>query len=186
MKLGLTTGSVASALLLASLLASLQAQPANRPAEQANPPPPPPQPFRTEILNFDNWNVTCRDFAEGKRKHICFANLQIVQQNSGQVVFTWTIGYDDDNKLMMNIQTPTGVAIAPGVELKLAKGTRTVPYTSCEQGNCIASAPMDAAATREIGASQNIEAVVHSTRGGAVNFTIPMKGYDKAFAALGK
>jgi invasion protein IalB len=163
------------------------AQPAT-PAQQAAPAqpaaPPPPQPFRTEILNFDNWSVTCREFAEGKRKRICVAALQIVQQNTNQVVFTWTIVYDDDNRPVTTFQTPSGVMIAPGLELKTAKATRSVPFVSCEPGRCTASVVMDVALARELAGSPDVEASIHASGGNTVRFDIPMKGYDKAFAAL--
>ncbi|WP_152428269.1 invasion associated locus B family protein [Methyloferula stellata] len=161
------------------------AAPAAQPQAQ---PPAPPQPVRTEILNFDNWSVTCREFAEGKRKRICFALLQIAQQNNNQnqVVFSWTIGTDDENHQLMTLQTPTGVSIAPGVDLKLAKGNHTVPYTACETGHCIATQPLDAALVRDIAATAEVQAIIHSSDGRDVTINIPIKGFDKAYAALPK
>ncbi len=163
------------------------AAPAAQPQAQAQPPAQ-PQPVRTEILSFDNWSVTCREFAEGKRKRICFALLQIAQQNNNQsqVVFSWTIGSDDDNRQMMTLQTPTGVLIAPGIDLKLAKGSHTVPYTACETGHCLATQPIDAALSREIAASPDIQAIIHASDGRDVTINIPMKGFDRAYAALPK
>ncbi len=157
---------------------------ASKPVETPAATAPPPQPFRTVILSFDNWSVTCRDFTEGKRKHICFANLQIVQQKTSQVVFTWTIGYDADIHLMTTFQTPTGISIAPGLELKLAKATRTVPFATCESGHCTASIAMDATFIRELNASPAVEASLRGSNGNTFRFDIPMKGFDKAYAAL--
>jgi invasion protein IalB len=147
---------------------------------------PPPQPIRTEILNFDNWTVTCREFAEGKHKRICFALLQIVQQNNNQVVFSWTLGSDDDNHQLMTLQTPTGVAIGPGVDLKLAKGNRVIPYTACETGHCVAALPVDANLVRDMTATTDAQAVIHASDGRDVTVNIPMKGFEKAYAALPK
>jgi invasion protein IalB len=165
-----------------------QPAPAPVPQEQQAQQPAPVQPIRTEILNFDNWSVTCREFAEGKHKRICFALLQIAQQNNNQnqVIFSWTIGSDDDNRQFMTLQTPTGVAITPGIELKLSKGNHTVPYTACETGHCIATMALDAALARDIGASADIQAVIHASDGRDVQVNIPMKGFDKAYAALPK
>ncbi len=163
--------------------AQAQAAPAAQPAPQ---PAPQPQPFKTEILNFDNWNVTCREFAEGKRKKICFAVLQIIQSNNNQVVFTWTVGSDDENRQMITFQTPTGVAITPGVELKLAKSNRTVPYTACETGHCVASLGLDAGLVKDIAATTDAQAVIHASNGQDVQVNIPLKGFEKAYAALPK
>lgn len=156
------------------------------PAQPAPAPTPPPQPYKTEILNFDNWTVTCRDFAEGKRKHICFAALQIIQQNNNQVVFSWTIGTDDENRQLMTFQSPTGVAITPGITLKLTKGEKTVPYTACETGHCLATLPLDANLVREITATPDAQAIIHASDGRDVQINIPTKGFDKAYAALPK
>jgi invasion protein IalB len=158
---------------------------AGQPAAPAQPAsPPPPQPFRTEILAFDNWTVTCREFAEGKRKRFCFATLQVVQQNTSQAVFVWTIGYDDDNHPAMTFQTPSGVLIAPGVELKTPKGTRAVPFVSCEPGRCTATAMVDPAFLKDLATTTGVDASIHASAGNTVRFDIPMKGFDKALAAL--
>jgi invasion protein IalB len=79
-----------------------------------------PQPIRTEIVVHDGWTATCRDFADKKRT--CTATLQVVQQQNNQVIFNWILGKNADNKLLSVLQTPTGVSIAPGVEVKLARG----------------------------------------------------------------
>jgi invasion protein IalB len=166
--------------------AQAQPQPEPQPQQQQPQSPPPPQPIKTEILNFDNWSVTCREFAEGKRKRICFALLQIVQQNNNQTVFSWTIGFDDDNHQLMTLQTPTGVAIAPGVDLKLTKGNRVIPYTACDTGHCVASSPVDANLIRDLTATTDAQAVIHASDGRDVTVNIPMKGFDRAYAALPK
>ncbi len=178
-------------LAQAPLRMGQNAQPQNKSAPQPapaaqTPQPAPPQPTRTEILNFDNWNVTCRDFAEGKRKHVCFAQLQIVQQSNNQVVFAWTIGFDDENHQLMTLQTPTGVLITPGVDLKLTKGSRAVPYTACETGHCLATLPLDAALVRELTATTDVKATIHASDGRDVEVNVPLKGFDKAYAALTK
>src|SRR5712691_11029322 len=59
------------------------------PATQAGAPTPPQIPTRTEILNFENWAVTCKEFADGPRTRQCSALLQILLQNTNQIVFTW-------------------------------------------------------------------------------------------------
>lgn len=49
---------------------------------------------RTEILAFDNWTVTCRDFAAGGPPRACQAALEMVQQAQGgppQALLTWSL-----------------------------------------------------------------------------------------------
>jgi invasion protein IalB len=153
----------------------------------AAPPPPPQIPTRTEILNFDNWVVTCNEFAEGPRKRVCSALLQILQQNTNQMVFTWAVAVDDKRQMITVMQTPTGVLIAPGIELKVGKiPPHKVPFASCDTGRCVATLPMDAALLQEMAAVPTAEAVIQGIQGNTVQFNIQMKGFDKAFAALSR
>ncbi len=149
------------------------------------PTPPAAQvPTRVEILNFDNWAVTCNEFADGPRSKRCSALLQIMQQNTNQTVFTWTVGLDERKQLMAVMQTPTGVVIAPGVEFKIGKLTQKIAFTSCEPGRCIATMTIDANLLREMTTSQTAEAIIQGSQGNSVQFNIQMKGFDRAYAAL--
>jgi invasion protein IalB len=144
-------------------------------------------PTRTEILRFENWIVTCNEFAEGPHTRTCSALLQIVQQETNQTVFAWTITADNSKQLVTILQTPTGVAIAPGVELRIGKTpARKIPFATCDSGRCVASMPMDAGLLREIVTVPTAEAVIQGSQGNAVQFTIQMKGLDKALAALSR
>ncbi len=165
------------------------AQSAQAPAAQGQPPQPAPQPVpvRTEILNFENWVVTCNEFAEGARTRVCSAALQIVQPNSNQVVFNWTIALDTSKQLVAVVQTPTGVLIPPGVELRVGKAAlHKIPFASCDTGRCIATMPMDNALLREMSATPTAEAVVQGSQGNTVTFTIQLRGFDKAYAVLSR
>lgn len=146
-----------------------------------------PVPIRTEILNLDNWVVTCNEFAEGQRKRVCSALLHVVQQNTNQTVFSWMIAVEGNKQLVTVMQTPTGVAIPPGVELKVGKlAPQRVPFTSCESGRCVASMTMDNALLHEMTVVSTAEAVIQGSQGNAVAFTIQLKGFDRAFAVLSK
>ena len=146
-----------------------------------------PIPTRTEILNFENWVVTCNEFAAGPRTRVCSALLQILQQTTKQIVFTWTIAVDDSKQLVTIMQTLPGVAIPPGVELRVGKSPpRKVPYASCETGRCVATMTMDASLLRELAASPTAEAVIQGSQGNTVQFNIQMKGFDRAYAILSR
>ena len=151
-------------------------------ATPAAPTPPPPQPIRTEITVHDNWTVTCREFADKKRT--CSGLLQVQAQNN-QVVFAWIVGKNNDGKIMSVLQTPTGISIAPGVEVKPAKGpVRKGVYVNCETSRCEATLDMDDAFTRDVSGSEQVEASLFSNTGQGVKFTLPFRGFDKALAAV--
>jgi invasion protein IalB len=163
-------------------------------AAQVNPSPaaaqaptPPQIPTRTEILNFENWAVTCNEFADAPRAKRCSALLQILQQNTNQIVFTWTVAMDEHKQLVAIMQTPTGVVIPPGVELKIGKlPAQKIPFASCDPGRCVATAPVDTNLVREMTTSPTAEAIIQGSQGNTVQFNIQMKGFDRAYAVLSR
>jgi len=154
--------------------------------QAAQAPSPPQIPTRTEILNFENWAVTCNEFADPRSRR-CSALLQILQQNTNQVVFTWTVAMDERKQLVAVMQTPTGVVIQPGVELRVGKlPAKKIPFASCDTGRCIATATVDANLLREMSTSPTAEAVIQGSQGNTVQFNIQMKGFDRAYAVLSR
>lgn len=168
-------------------------------AQQQRPAAPQPQPApqgaapspstRTEILTFDSWTVTCRDAAEPAGKRACSAELQIVQtaNNQNAVVFSWLMGLNPSGAPVTILRFPSGVLIAPGVELKLAaKDPRKIAFTSCEPSRCDAALVMDDAFARDAAATQQAEATIYASDGRGVKFTINMKGFQQALANVRK
>jgi invasion protein IalB len=155
---------------------------------QAGQAPAPPQvPTRTEILNFENWAVTCNEFADSPKAKRCSALLQILQQNTNQIVFTWTVALDDRKQLVAIMQTPTGVVIPPGVELRVGKlPSQKIPFASCDPGRCIATTTVDANLLREMTTSPTAEAIIQGSQGNTVQFNIQLKGFDRAYAVLSR
>jgi invasion protein IalB len=144
-------------------------------------------PTRTEILNFENWAVTCNEFADGPKAKRCSALLQILQQNTNQIVFTWTVALDDRKQLVAIMQTPTGVVIPPGVELRVGKlPSQKVPFASCDPGRCIATTTVDANLLREMTTAPTAEAIIQGSQGNTVQFNIQLKGFDRAYAVLSR
>lgn len=185
------TASLAAAIPLAALAQQAPKLPQSTPAAQApaqntqTPATPPPSPVRTEIVKFDNWTATCNDFTEGPHRRVCTAQLQVQQTGSNQVVLSWGVFIKDGKELVAALQTPTGVAIAPGVKVKLDKGAeRTFAYESCDTGNCTATQVIDNNLLRDINASGNVQITVQAINGNQVNFSFPMKGADKAIAHI--
>jgi invasion protein IalB len=165
------------------------AAPAGQPAEtpQAAPAPHAPVPRRTEILRFDNWTLTCNEFTEGPKKRVCSAQLQVSQQKTNNVLLAWTVGLDKENRPVSVIQVPTGVSIAPGIEVHLGKAAvRKMPFVSCEPARCTASIPVDNTLVRDISAAATADVIVYAPNGAGVKFNFPLKGFDKAYAELAK
>jgi invasion protein IalB len=140
---------------------------------------------RTETINFDNWILTCREFLDGAKKRSCAATVAVQRSENGQTVFALSVQFNDQAKLSASIQTPTGVAITPGVELKFDKTTaRKAAFEFCEPSRCVASLAADSAFIRDASAAGTIALSVQSSEGKPVNFEFPIKGFDKAYAKM--
>ena len=142
---------------------------------------------RTEILTYDNWTVTCRDPSEPKEKRVCNAELVISQEanNQRRPVLSWVISLNKDGA-STTVRFLPGVMIAPGVELKFGDKTRKLPIVSCEPAYCEAATPMDDLFVKEASGIVQAEAIVQASDGRQVRFTINMKGFGQAFAAVRK
>jgi invasion protein IalB len=142
---------------------------------------------RTEILTYDNWTVTCVDGREPKEKRVCSAELNIFQEVQGQrrAMFSWVMGLNKDGVPTIALRFPPGVLIAPGVELKFAdRAPRKVPIISCEPAVCEASTTLDDGFIRDASSVIQGEAVIQASDGRLANFTINMKGFAQAAAAI--
>jgi invasion protein IalB len=163
---------------------SAPASDAVRPSQEAAAPASPP---RTETVTYDSWTVTCRDTVDAKTKKVCSGMLQIADQKSGQVLLVWIIGRNTEGALLSVLRSPTGVLVQNGVELKIGGGAvRKLSYTSCDARQCEASVPMDEALSRDASAAQEAVITIYVSDGRGVSFNVPLKGADKAIAALGR
>ena len=95
-----------------------QSDAASKPAE-------PERPERTETMNFQNWEVTCQVFSEKTKKRTCSAQLRAEQAGSHRIILVWTIFINAKKQAVGVLETLTGVAIPPGVNLRLENGKQT-------------------------------------------------------------
>lgn len=150
---------------------------------------PPAASARTEILTYDNWTVTCRDGRDPKDRRICSGELNIFQEtnNTRRVVFSWIIGQNREGQPTMALRFPPGVMVQPGLEMKLAdKPTRRMPIATCEPAYCEVSQPLDDAFLRDASGATQADATIVASDGRQVTFTIYLKGFTQAVAAVRK
>jgi invasion protein IalB len=172
---------LAAVLCAAASSTFAQQRPAAQPAAQ-----PQPQLARTETLNLDGWQVTCREFVNPASKS-CAAVLSLVQlnqqTNQATTLIAWSFAIEE-GKLTSVLQTPTGVTLAPGVEIKVGRQTRKAAFARCEPQRCDALLAIDDALSREMATAEKAETVLIASQGNSVTFNLPLKGFDRALAAL--
>lgn len=161
-----------------------QVQPQRMQAQAS--PAPTPQVTKSETVPVGNWLLMCNDYANATVKRACTAKLQIVDGKTNAVAFIWEIGLTNDKKVTSIMHFPTGVMIAPGVQLRIGKATpHKLAFTSCAPSECTAQFPADPAFIKEVAANQSIEAVILAINGSTPTFTINPAGIDKVYAQIG-
>jgi len=158
---------------------AVPAAPAQAPAADANPPP-----VRMETVVYDSWTLTCRDPGEKAGKKACSAEMRVAEKDKQVVVLAWLIGRDAQGVLRSVLQTPTGVLIAKGVELKLANKTVVLPYINCDAQRCESSVEMDDELQREAEAAGTVTATITTSDGRGISFNFAIKGIDKVLSAM--
>lgn len=141
--------------------------------------------LRTETKKFGNWVLTCEEYSDRPGKPVCSAMLKIVDSRSGRLLFAWILAKQSKTGQIVGLlQTPTGVAIEPGVTFRFSKFERRFSYSSCEPGRCSTVVPLGLALRKEIGRVKKGHISIVSISGQRINFEILPDGFDKAYRAV--
>jgi len=188
MRIVRTATSIVLGLVLAAGIVAPRAEAAARTTtgkQDREQPAGPSGPQRIETVIYDSWRVICRDVVGVKDKKNCTAILQVAEPKQKRVVFTWVLGYDNKGTLTAVFQTPVGVQLLRGLELKLGQAqVRKVSYITCSSRVCEAVTPMNAVLLKEAMTSKTATATAYAMNGRGVQFNMNMKGFDKAIEAL--
>jgi invasion protein IalB len=120
-------------------------------------------------------------------KRNCTAVQQVFDREGRRAMFAWIVGKTDEGATAAMFQTLPGVALQKGIEFKFENGVpRRAAFVMCNPQACEASMPINDAIVKEAMAAinGNATATVIILNGEAVNFTLPLKGFDKVMAAL--
>lgn len=143
---------------------------------------------RTEIVAADNWTVTCTTADQPNAKRRCSAELRIAQTENGaqRVVFTWIVALQDGKPTSV-VSAPSGVLIAPGVQMKVGdKDAKSYPFTLCQPDHCEAVIALDEASVKALLSASNADFFVVAVNGASVKFSAALKGFDEAWPMISK
>jgi invasion protein IalB len=156
---------------------------------QASPPDAPggSVPIRTETTTYDNWTLICRTALDAKSQKTCYGELKLIDRERQATLLSWIIGRNQQSVLHSVFQTPTGVEIGKGAQLRLAPGkVRTLPFVVCETGRCEAALQMDPAVLDEVLKATEATLAITVTDGRQINFNMPLKGIANIIAEMGR
>ena len=155
--------------------------PATPPAQPAA-----PQIQWTTIGTFGSWEAKCTT-PPGATARLCTAILQVIDNRNKNVLMAWIVGTDEKGVLQSIFQTPTGVMVSSGLDLKLGSAAvHKINFRSCAAQQCVAVTPMNDAFVKEVTAAPKADVTITALNGQQLNFGIPVAGFDKALAAIKK
>src|SRR6516165_1536304 len=118
--------------------------------------------------NFGNWQVQCQE----TNAKACRAILQVLRNK--QLVMAWLVGTDAKGALQNVLQTPTGVMVSAGVDVKVGtSAARHANFVNCGPQACTAALPMDDALIKDVSAAPKTDVVLYAPNGQSVDFGIP-------------
>lgn len=147
-------------------------------------------PERTETTNIGNWAVTCDVYSDAPKQKSCRAQLRAQQAQDQRIILVWTIFINAQKQLVGVIETLTGVAILPGVDLHIEAGKQSkatdwsFAYQDCEPVHCHAVRLLDEKFIREAAAASAVTAIIRANTGETVRINFPIEGFGKAYAQL--
>jgi invasion protein IalB len=141
-------------------------------------------PMRMETTVYDRWTVTCQEVVGAEAKKTCSAALRIVDGQQ-KLLILWELARGKDGKIHAVMQTPTGVMVQKGVDLKVGEAAvGKLEYAGCVPQNCQAAGAMEDPVIKKIMAAPEMMVTIHAMDGRDVNFKFPLAGIDKAVAAV--
>lgn len=142
-------------------------------------------PVRTERTVLDSWILTCQEVVGDAKSRRCSATLSIIEEQSKQVAFLWTIGKNAAGAPTAVLTTPTAINLTSGLELRIGKGAvRKLAYWSCDANSCEASMPLDEGLLKDACTGEDASATIVMRDGRTVRFSIINKGFERAVAAV--
>jgi invasion protein IalB len=183
-------------LILAAALGVLASGPASAQsggssaATKTAPTPPPgnPAPAAKVAGSFGNWTLLCGKEGEDKTaEERCSLVLPLVEKETQKLVFRVIVTYGPQDRLVLRVDGPTGVALQRGVEF--SPDTRKIyrmAYQTCLPMGCKALLLVEDDMRKEIAKSKQGSITVFALNGKAVKTVTALDGFAAGMKALDK
>lgn len=131
---------------------------------------------------YQDWRVIC-PARKDKDVH-CRLASDVADPQSGQTVASLSIvtEVDKDKKSsqVMVVNVPLGVALEPGLGVKLGSDTKTAAYKTCLEGGCVAVLPANDDLVKTIAETTDASVVVAGLDNKSVAIPFSTKGFAEA------
>ena len=130
-----------------------------------------------------NWIVTCNQTKPGLE---CRAGQSLFLRQTRQRVLSVAVRMPADTKKpVLLLQLPLGVYLPAGATLQIGKlEAQTLPYTSCDQGGCIAEYAVTDAELGAIAKGADLTISAQTVQQKPFTLTVPSLGFAVAYAKI--
>lgn len=180
--------AIMASILLSSAAASGQetGSPGFRikPSDVAVPEGVKPGQYQRIIRPFENWTLICDENLQ-KKQRVCNVT-QIIENQTGQMAFSWSLAATQDGKPYMILRTAPIAKADGAVSLKFDGRKEPVQVTldGCNQAVCVGMLPVGPVMREQI-AKNTAPVVSYPTRDGrTITVTATLKGLAKAVESI--
>jgi invasion protein IalB len=134
---------------------------------------------------FKDWRVQCQKSEEGKE--LCFVFQDVMLKEGNRHLLRLEMGYVPDKKdqLVAIITVPLGIALPPGVLLKIDEGKELrLPVEHCIPQGCRVLFPVDQDLLGALKAGNQAMVTVHNMGHQPVQIPVSLSGFTAAFNSL--
>jgi invasion protein IalB len=154
---------------------------AEKPAQKK--PAKPAKGVKGTVQTIGSWTVTCGP-NKGKTGN-CSAQLQLIEAKKKLPLLTWAVGFGERGTPLMEVITPTGVLISPGVKMEIGKAKSQSPYVSCVPLGCSSRFIADKAVVTAMRSAKEAKFVIVTIGKQIANVTVKPVGTAEMLDAMG-
>lgn len=130
-------------------------------------------------FGYDAWLVRCQSAND---KVGCGMTQKILDKRSRQAVLQLHLGRAPSGEGHQLVAVlPLGVSVPQGILIQIGESKRTVAFTQCLPGGCVAPTPVDAAFLDVLKAGNEGRVAVLDRNGKAVAVPFSLKGFAAAY-----
>jgi len=140
--------------------------------------------YRRIIQPFGTWTLICDENLQEKTR-VCNITQSIVDQ-TGRMVFSWSVVATRDGKPFMILRTLPGLGSKGEVKLAIPddRSPVNVPIEGCDKSVCIAKVPIGPRLRPQIAKGSVIGISYATPAGEKIKISAPLAGIDDAIKAI--
>jgi invasion protein IalB len=137
------------------------------------------------VGSYGNWTLLCGK--EGDAKERCSLVLPLIEKESQKLVFRVIVTYGPQDRLVLRVDGPTGIALQRGIEFSPdTQKIYRMPFQTCLPMGCKALLLIQDDLRSEMLASKQGSITVFALNGQAVKTVAALDGFADGMKALNK